>query len=466
MIKRTISIDDLIDIVAQGGKVKTGIDVYNKTGTLLLGKEILVDKVKILKIIKKNGIGSIPLSTESGSGIWNSDGTFYQIESDGTLDIHQQLKATKKRVPSPPSASLEIEKRLNEIQELKIVAVRKYNTAKESIKKVIGDIRKTGGQFDYNEVEASVSELVDFLIEMDNPFSYLTREIFSYDDYLYNHSVNVCTIATAVLNRFSINFSKVLTDLSDTMLATCLEGIPFKKQGFTPDTIKEISIGFFLHDIGKVVIPDSVLNKTGRLTDSEFDLVKRHSFELGISILQKNHLNSPCIRTIVKYHHAALFQDETRCYPQERMPEELPLYVKMCKLADIYDAMTSKRSYKEAFNPIGVVTDIFKKYSKKDTLLQYVLHAFVKSIGIYPPGSIVYLKNGQMAYVLESKGPLVLPFTDASGFTLSEKSNPIDVSDSTIDDFSKVDNLRSVKKPLEVYGLLPSYLKTAEQPSQ
>jgi len=460
MIKRTLSIHDLIDIVTQGGKVKTGIDVYNKKGILLLSKDILVDKVKILEIIRANDILSVPLSADSDSGIWHADGTCYRMDSDGTLDINQQPKSIKKRISSRPTASLNIEQKLHEIKELKIIAIKKYDTAKKSIKKVIGDIRKTGGQFDYNEVEVSVSELIDFLTEMDNPFSHLTREIFSYDDYLHNHSINVCTIATAVLNRFTVNFNQVLKELPDVMIAKCLEGIPFQTTGFTQDTLKEISIGFFLHDIGKVMIPDSVLNKKGKLTDLEFELVKKHSFELGVSILEKNRLNNPCIQAIVKYHHAALFPEETRCYPQDRRPEDIPLYVKMCKLSDIYDAMTSKRSYKEAFNPIGVVAGIFRTYAKKDKMLQYVLHAFVKSIGIYPPGSIVYLKGGQMAYVLESTGPLVLPFTDTSGFTLTKKSDPLDAGDSNTDDFSKVDNLKNIKKPSDVYHLLPSYLKS------
>jgi len=142
---------------------------------------------------------------------------------------------------------------------------------------------------------------------------------------------------------------------------------------------------------------------------------------------------------------------------------DIPIYVRICKLADIYDAMTSRRCYKEAINPINVVTQLFRNYAKKDTMLQHVLHAFVKSIGIYPPGSIVFLRNGQMAYVLESDGPLVIPFTDNQSNTLRRKADPIKISTTETDTSRMVDNNRSVKTPKEVYKILPNYIKNITQ---
>ena len=91
--------------------------------------------------------------------------------------------------------------------------------------------------------------------------------------------------------------------------------------------------------------------------------------------------------------------------------------------------------------------------------MQYILHSFVKSIGIYPAGSIVYLRNGQMGYVLESAGPLIIPFTDTQGKTLSNNPDPIDLSEPESDDFLKIDKRRSIKTPREVYDLLPAHLK-------
>jgi len=462
MVKRRINIDDLIEIVANGGRVKTGIDVYNASDVLLLEKGVLVERTRTLEILKENGIHSVPLGQGKDSGIWDADGHLIPVASDGTVAVEKNgAELLGKTIPVS-----DIEERLQQIEALKQTAAEKYTQAKKAIKKVLGDIRQTGGEFDYNEVETHVSDLVEFLTVSENPFSYLTKEIFTYDDYLYNHSVNVCAIGTAVLNRFNASFSSVVND----HLNAPPPGVynPFEKKSsktkttykcFQKDEIQDISTGLFLHDIGKVMVPDEVLNKSGRLTSVEFDLVRQHSYEFGRHILERNRLKNPFLKNIVMYHHAALYEKEERCYPDNKGPGEIPLYVKIAKLADIYDAMTSKRCYKEAFNQVNVVTEIFRKYAKKDTMLQYVLHAFVKSIGIYPPGSIVFLINGQMAYVLDSKGPLVVPFTDSRQKTLPGKPDAMDLSETNLDDTMKVDNRKSIKTALEVYDILPPFLK-------
>lgn len=331
---------------------------------------------------------------------------------------------------------------------------------------MLTDIKSTGGQFDYDEVQQNVSDLADFLVLKDNPFSYLTQEILSYDEYLYNHSINVCTIGTAVLNQFNTHFSGVVDDLLKGNAADIYD--PFakesrkRKKSFTcyySDEVNDISLGYFLHDMGKIIVADEILNKEGRLTKTEFDEVKKHSYEYGVQILDKNQIKNSAIRNIINYHHAPLYDGEERCYPEDKAPSQIPLYTKICKLADIYDAMTSKRCYKEAINPISVVTQLFRNYAKKDHMLQYILHAFVKSIGIYPPGSIIFLRNGQMAYVLQSEGPIVLPFTDEREKTLTNKPDPIDMGSADTEESKMVDNRRSVKAPRDVYDTLPLYIK-------
>lgn len=461
MVSKRINIDDLIEIVSNGGKVKTGIDVFDQEGVLLLDRDVLVDKINVLERIKQNGITSVPLSSGVDSGIWDADGNLIGKGSDISVDI-----AEKSKIPLTGTAANGIKKRLYEIEEIKKAALKKYNESKVKIKKVLGDIRKTGGEFDYGEVESQVSDLVEFLTVTDNSFSYLTKEIFTYDDYLYNHSVNVCAIGTAIANKFNSSFSSMINEY----LSTGIHNQPdmFKNNDsknkphyklFMEDELLDISTGFFLHDIGKIMVPDKVLNKKGRLTSIEFELVKKHSFEFGTEILEKNKLKNSIIRNIVKLHHARLYEEEERCYPMDQALDSIPMYAKICKLADIYDAMTSTRCYKEAFNQISVVTDIFRQYAGKDILLQYILYAFVKSIGIYPPGSIIFLRNGQMAYVLESKGPIVIPFTDSNGNRLSIKPDPLDIGAPDLDKALKPDSRRSVKSPLDIYDLLPSYLQ-------
>ncbi len=465
-----LSIDDLIQIVSNGGKVKTGMDVYNASGTLLLDKDFLVETTKTLEIIKDNGVSSVTVNSSEESGIWDKDGNHIGFDPSGSLDSdgsESNKKQAEKRALSFDPAAGEIEKKLYEIEEIKKTAEVKYVEAKGNVKKVLTDIRETGGKFDYAEVENNVADLVSFLTETDNAFAFLTKELFSYDDYLYNHSVNVCAIGTAILNRFNKHFSTFVNDFLRAENQTALQSFPREKgekvdcfRLFQKDDLSDISLGFFLHDIGKVMVSEAILNKKGMLSEVEFEEVKKHSFEYGMFILEENKLKNSYLKNIIKYHHGPLFENEAKCYPEGINALEIPIYVKICKLADIFDAMTSKRCYKEAFNQISVVTDLFRTYAQKDRLLQLILHSFVKSIGIYPPGSIVFLKNGQLAYVLHSEGPILLPFTDASQITLKRKPDPVNAGSSSTADSLHVDANRSVKNPTDVYDLLPPYLKT------
>jgi len=354
-----------------------------------------------------------------------------------------------------------VEKRVTEIEELKMESTLKYTKAKESIKSVISDIKETGGEFDHAQVEDTVNELLDFLTKNRGAFAFLTKEIFSYDDYLYNHSINVCTIGTAIMKRFNDNFSEIINNYLSSFPIDDITGddneISDSFTYFLPEEQNDISIGFFLHDIGKVLIPDEILNKKGALTQKEFEIVKTHSYHKGLEILDKNRMDNPFIRNITKYHHSPLFKNEFNCYPLEKTHLEVPAYVKVCKIADIYDAMTSKRCYKEALNPITVVTEVFRKYAKKDRLLQFILHSFVKAVGIYPPGSIAYLINGQICYILDSEGPIVIPFTDTRGNTLKTKPDPVNIHEGCKD--LQIDRRKPLLTPIESHDILPSYLK-------
>lgn len=448
MENETISIDHLIDIVKKGGRVKTGVDIYNKSGVLLLEQDIMVSTVSVLENIKRNGVNNLAIFPKNQGGLWDENGTPIAIDTS-----HRDESPSKKTPVTPP----EIEMKLKEIAHLRQEASENYKKAKGNIRKVLEDIQKTGGEFDYSLVEDTVSDLLKFMTENENGFSYLTKEIFSFDDYLHNHSVNVCTIGTAIISLFNKRFSLAV---NESLASGDNQDSSFRY--YQPEELLDISAGYFLHDIGKVLVPEEILNKKGRLTDDEFNIVMRHSYEKGLEILDKNKIDNRFIRNIVMYHHSVLFHNEMNCYPEEKSPQALPAYVKVCKLADIYDAMTSKRSYKEAFNPINVVTEIFRKYARKDNLLQFILYSFVKSIGIYPTGSVVLLENGQYAYILDSTGPLVLPFTDLSGNTLEARQTPINLSENGS---LKVNSERELLSPVESFGILPPYLKALSAPT-
>ncbi len=449
-----ISIDRLIEIVRAGGSVKTGTDVYNDHGVLLLEKDVMVSSVKPLEVIKSAGLAQVSINTFTSGGIWDKNGNHIEF-----------LRHVPKSLPTfRDTASQPLVKRIKQIHEIKEQATEKYNRAKICIRKVIDDIRKTGGEFDYQTVEVTVSEILDFLVEHENAFTYLTREIFSYDDYLYNHSINVCTIATAALHKFNRSFSKAvnffLNGISFESLLSQHGALQDAFVLFNEEEIKNISTGYFLHDVGKVLISDAVLNKKGPLNNQEFDFIKRHSFDKGQELLAKNKIQDAFIKNIVRYHHCSLYKDEPKCYPTDIAAAQLPPYVKVCKLADIYDAMTSKRCYKDAYSPISVVTDMFRKYANKDRMLQFIVDSFIRTIGVYPSGSVVKLRNGQQAFIVDSQGPIVVPFTTKDGVPFESLQDPINLGEADPRDSEYgIDRRATQVPPITAYESLPDYLK-------
>jgi HD-GYP domain-containing protein (c-di-GMP phosphodiesterase class II) len=403
----------------------------------------------------------------NAGGLWNKDGQ--KIALGGSAEETEEDSAeiappprTPPDKPRKPEALSEIDQKIEEIVELKEVASAKYSRAKECIKGVLSSIEETGGEFDFEPIADTVLDLFDFVSHNENAFSFLTKEIFSYDDYLYNHSINVCTIGTVILKKFNTNFSGVVNGVLNNLSGSAMQMGEVQDNSafafYLPDEMRDISIGFFMHDLGKILIDKKILNKPGKLTDSEFEEMKSHSSSKGLELLEKNKLVNPYIKNISLYHHSQLFEEEEGCYPLTKGPREIPAYVKVCKLADMYDAMTSKRCYKDAFNPVSVVADIFHKYAEKDRLLQHILHSFVNSVGIYPPGSIVLLTNGQMAYVLDSAGPALLPITDAQGTTLQKKQDMLVlVKGAGLSDL-KVDRRKAPLAPTEAFKMLPDYL--------
>lgn len=449
-----INIDTLIEIVSKGGTVRTGVDIYDEDNVLILEKDVPVNTIKPLIYIKNNGFQHLLINSDGEGGVWDKSGKSL-IKPKPANDTGKDELQVK---------DINIKQKLDEIKALKVEAAIRYKQARKTINQVLMDIKHTGGEFDQKQVEKTVTDLIEFVSLKENAFSYLSREIFSYDTYLYNHSINVCTIGTTILKKFNDHFGRMINShlLNYTQNFNATEsGSDSSFTYYLSEDIYHIALGFFLHDVGKVLIPDEVLNKEGALSDKEFELVKTHSYEKGMFILEKNGQDiNPFIKNSVKYHHSPLFKYETNCYPLDLPSTEIPTYVKICKLADIYDAMTSKRCYKEAVNPISVVTELFRKYAEKDGILQFILHSFVKSVGIYPPGSIIYMQNGQMVYILDSEGPLVIPITDTNRTPLTRQPDPIKLGTDDADSKGmRIDRREPLISPVKAYNILPDYLK-------
>lgn len=195
------------------------------------------------------------------------------------------------------------------------------------------------------------------------------------DDYTYMHSVAVCALMIALGRAMNL----------------------------PEEQLMQAGTAGLLHDIGKLAIPDDILNKPGRLTDEEFRTIQQHPQE-GARILIDNCEVSALTLDVCMHHHEKV--DGTG-YPFGLQGEQISLFARMGAVCDVYDAITSQRAYKSSWDP---AVSISKMAEWKGHFDPDVLHAFVKCVGIYPIGALVRLESGRLGIVTEqSERSLLTP---------------------------------------------------------
>lgn len=195
-------------------------------------------------------------------------------------------------------------------------------------------------------------------------------DLRTYDDYTYAHSVNVAVCA-------------------------CLIGIGM---GFSEKDLVNLVVAGLLHDLGKLQIPPEILNKPGRLTQEEYQIMKSHA-TLSYELIRERWDISAQIKTAVLFHHENV---DGSGYPQGIIGEEQTMFTKILHVADVYDALVSKRPYKNPYSPheaseylmggCGIMFD------------RTVVEALLSYVPLYPKGTEVVLSDGRPAIVYENAG--------------------------------------------------------------
>jgi putative nucleotidyltransferase with HDIG domain len=215
------------------------------------------------------------------------------------------------------------------------------------------------------------------------------------DEYTYMHSVAVCALMIALARELN------LTDIE----------------------VKQAGLAGLLHDIGKAGIPMELLNKPGALTEEEFTLVKLHP-ERGHELLQQAHIADEVTLDVCLHHHEKI---NGSGYPNKLKADEISIFAKMGAVCDVYDAITSNRPYKEGWEP-GVSLQRMAQWAGHFD--NTVFKAFVKSVGIYPIGSMVKLKSGRLAVVIDqSPKSLLTPLIKVFFSTKSKSRIKIELID-------------------------------------
>ena len=158
--------------------------------------------------------------------------------------------------------------------------------------------------------------------------------------------------------------------------------------------VRELGVAGLLHDIGKVGIPGQVLNKPGRLSDEEFALMREHPGH-GHRLLRDAGTESEIVLDVCLHHHERI---DGRGYPDGLSGDAIGIFARMGAICDVYDAVTSQRAYKTAWEAGDSLARMLKWEGHFDPA---ILRAFIRSIGVYPVGTLVRLRSDHLAFVLE-----------------------------------------------------------------
>ena len=309
------------------------------------------------------------LDVAAGVQAVSRDEADFQVETEfGMLDMLTPMVVATPRPPSPPPAPL-FSHALGrtptsisiELQAAASICVQ----AKQAVVSMFNEARM-GQAVNSENARNLVEEISDSVTRNPSALISLAR-LKTADNYTYMHSVAVCALMVALAKQIRL-------DEEQTRLA---------------------GMAGLLHDLGKAAIPQAVLNKPGKLTDEEFAMVQDHAVH-GYAMLKAGDSADAAVLDACRHHHEKM--DGTG-YPDKLKGEEISLIARMTAICDVYDAVTSDRAYKRGWDPAESLRRMAEWTNGH--LDPRLFHAFVKSIGIYPVGSLVRLTSGRIGVVIE-----------------------------------------------------------------
>lgn len=233
------------------------------------------------------------------------------------------------------------------------------------VRNVMADAR-LGKAIEIGSVQPVVQNITESILRNPGALLGLLR-IKSKDDYTFLHSVSVCALLVAFANA----------------------------RGMEENIIREAGLGGLLHDTGKALVPDAILNKPGPLTDEEFAIIKKHPMD-GFNILKQSP-DVPALALDITLHHHER-RDGTG-YPDKLAGDDISEIAQMAAIVDVYDAITADRVYHKGMPAAAALRKIYEwsKHHFNPKLVQ----EFMRCVGIYPVGTLVMLESGRLGVVVE-----------------------------------------------------------------
>jgi putative nucleotidyltransferase with HDIG domain len=312
----------------------------------------MVDSDKRVREVQSLGIPEVYIDTLKGLDVADAP---TQAEVDSAIARDMEAIA---REPAQEIRRVSLEEELGRAKKL-------HSEANRVVKGMLQDIR-LGRQIEMDRVEPLVEQMVDSIFRNQDALLPLAR-LKEHDNYTFQHSVSVCALL--------VSFARSL--------------------GLERAVIKEIAIGGLLHDVGKAQVPDEILNKPAKLTEAEFTKMKSHVVQ-SIIILQNTPGISQIALDVAGQHHERY---DGSGYPNKLKGGEISLYGRMGSIVDVYDALTSDRVYHKGMAPTAALGRLLEWSTFHFD--PELVRAYVRSVGIYPTGSLVRLESGRLGVVME-----------------------------------------------------------------
>jgi HD-GYP domain-containing protein (c-di-GMP phosphodiesterase class II) len=310
-----------------------------------------------IKAILASSIREVWIDSDKGLDVPVGTATVSEAESDAQVEVQLQEESNQKREVAPVSMGVELERAAKICLQSKQAVISMFQEA------------RMGKSVDTNGARQLVEEISDSVARNPGALISLAR-LKTVDDYTYMHSVAVCAMMVSLAKQLGL-------DEEQTRLA---------------------GMAGLMHDLGKALMPMEVLNKPGKLSEAEFNIIKTHPVEGHRMLLTGSDVH-PLVLDVCLHHHE---KTDGSGYPKGLKDAEISLFAKMGAVCDVYDAITSNRPYKLGWDP----AESLRKMAEwaQGHFDAKVFQAFVKSLGIYPIGSLVKLTSGRLGVVVEQTG--------------------------------------------------------------
>ena len=317
------------------------------------GSSLKVESKEIIKKIIDYGLHEVYIDTAKGLDVADAPAE-EAVEEDIQLIAENVTDKKNDEIIRPAPIGEEI------LRARKI----KQETV-QTVEKIMDDV-KFGKEIEKDRVDHVVDNVIDSVMRNRSALVGLGR-LRKVDEYVFYHSMSVCALM--------INFGKYL--------------------GFDTQLLKEVAIGAMLHDIGTTKVPSEILTKKRALSEEEYETIKKH-VGYGREILEQTEgISNVSILTAYQHHERM----DGSGYPIGLKGEEITNYGQAIAIVDVYDALTSKRCYKQKIPPTQALKILFERSGGEFNRM--MVEKFIRCVGIYPVGSLVRLESGLLGIVID-----------------------------------------------------------------